>query len=1280
MLKASVKHLLWWSLMLAMLLGLVLIGLRMALPKVGDYPEEIAAYVGERLGIGLSIDSLEAQWDGYFPTATLHQIRVKNAGESGPEVRLSIARIDVKLDPWRSLLRLQPIFKQLDVVAPSGIWSQRDGHWLHRPGIGQSSSGLSEQGWSRLLNLLLSQPQVGIRQANLRLQPEQGTSRRLEAVDALLENAGDEHQLSGQLRVKGLGEDSQLHFAVQFQGTPEDPLQGDYPFYLKLDSLGPELLTLVDVNLPLKQLRAGTEFWGRWGKGQLQWLQGRAALGRLLYGEESAQVELSNSTLDFALFKQAEGYQLQLNRIHLNSREQALDLPQLVLNAQMVEGKPVLRRLALPQLTLEHLNAWFLAQPWLPEKAAQALSALSPAGTLANIVLDWESGVPLKAFKARADARDLSVEAYYGAPAIAGASGLVEADLSGGRLHLQSEQFGLHFPRLYDEGWRFDSAGGVIAWSLTPDAALISSELLHLSDDSVSAEGRFSIHIPYSREQQTELTLMIGMRDSDGTQAQRFTPAKEVGQGLHAWLGSAIEAGDVRQAGLVLHGGTRRLEQSSHPSVQLFFDIGQATLNYDASWPKVSDADLFLYLRNGDLRADVRSGTLMNTRVDSGWAYKPLHQDQLQLAFQLQGPADDLNQVLALDPLREVIGDGMADWRLGGELSTSLVLAVPVIHREGGKAEAQVDVRSRLAGGSLVSESLNLQLENLNGNVRFSTEEGLSSDALEGSLFGEPLSGRIETRDGVTSVKLSGSSPVAKVREWSGVAPLRLVSGDLAYDAWLILCNGKVQCGSRFELTSTLQGVAVDLPAGFGLASDAQRSLGIQVPLGSAQLSFDYAGLLKGIFDLSPGPVTGTLSVGAGTPELRSTPGLYVEAVMERLELSDISDLLDRLESIAPPEAEGPQGGAGSGAGALKQVALQVDRFGIGALEIDNVSASLSPADLGWLLQLSGPTLQGQVILPDDDTPMEVALQRLEIVAQAPGAETPAKPASGAALNFDDLPAIDLSVLDLIYKERPLGRWSAQLRPDVNSVRLRDIRGQMSQVSVRGEMSWLRQDEDRTGMTLKIEGQDIGEQLELWGMAKTLDSQLLNADLQLEWTGSPWEINSDTLDGSAQLLLKDGHLIESGNSANLLRVFGILNFNTLGRRLRLDFSDLFEKGVAFDRLAADYRFDNGVASSEAPLLMEGPSANLKASGRIDFNRETVDKDIEVVLPLTSNVPFAAVLLGAPQVAGAVFLIDRLIGDKLEQVTTLRYHLSGDWSDPQVELETAPPRQREEVFR
>ena len=142
------------------------------------------------------------------------------------------------------------------------------------------------------------------------------------------------------------------------------------------------------------------------------------------------------------------------------------------------------------------------------------------------------------------------------------------------------------------------------------------------------------------------------------------------------------------------------------------------------------------------------------------------------------------------------------------------------------------------------------------------------------------------------------------------------------------------------------------------------------------------------------------------------------------------------------------------------------------------------------------------------------------------------------------------------------------------------------------------------------------------------------------------------------------------SGSGLLRLFGILNFNTLARRLTLDFSDLFKKGIVFDRLKGEYGIKQGIVTSAQPLTMEGPSANMSATGQVNLIERTFDQEVLLTLPLVSNTPLAAILLGAPQIAGALFIIDKLMGDELSKATAISYHLKGPWSEPEVEVDSA----------
>lgn len=148
-------------------------------------------------------------------------------------------------------------------------------------------------------------------------------------------------------------------------------------------------------------------------------------------------------------------------------------------------------------------------------------------------------------------------------------------------------------------------------------------------------------------------------------------------------------------------------------------------------------------------------------------------------------------------------------------------------------------------------------------------------------------------------------------------------------------------------------------------------------------------------------------------------------------------------------------------------------------------------------------------------------------------------------------------------------------------------------------------------------------------------------------------------------------MLQSGeSSADALRVFGLLNFNALARRLRLDFSDLFGKGTAYDTFTGEVALTNGLMQTMSPLVMDGPSAKLQLDGTVDLPADRIDMGMLVTLPVTNNLPLAALIAGAPYIGGALFLADRILGDRVARFASVKYRISGDWSHPSVDFDRA----------
>ena len=67
-----------------------------------------------------------------------------------------------------------------------------------------------------------------------------------------------------------------------------------------------------------------------------------------------------------------------------------------------------------------------------------------------------------------------------------------------------------------------------------------------------------------------------------------------------------------------------------------------------------------------------------------------------------------------------------------------------------------------------------------------------------------------------------------------------------------------------------------------------------------------------------------------------------------------------------------------------------------------------------------------------------------------------------------------------------------------------------------------------------------------------------------------------------------------------------------------------------------------------------------------MNRQ-LNQKLEVDIPLTNNLPLASILLGAPQVGGAIYLVEKALGTKIIKVGKTDYRIEGSFDDPQVVL-------------
>ena len=202
-----------------------------------------------------------------------------------------------------------------------------------------------------------------------------------------------------------------------------------------------------------------------------------------------------------------------------------------------------------------------------------------------------------------------------------------------------------------------------------------------------------------------------------------------------------------------------------------------------------------------------------------------------------------------------------------------------------------------------------------------------------------------------------------------------------------------------------------------------------------------------------------------------------------------------------------------------------------------------------------------------------------------------------------------------------------------------------------------------TTVDAQLKSQNTKALMEEFGFQGILSSKNLTIDLDLFW---PYIPSSDAVfyaNGTVKVNIKDGKITAIDPIAG--KVLGLLSIAELPKRLVLDFSDIFKKGLSFNRLSGEFQFKQGSAYT-CNLAMEGTSVDILLVGVTDMIGETYNQ-LAIVRPLLSDaLPMGGAVFGGPGVAAAVYLFTKLLRKPLRDIGVSYYSIGGTWDNPTIE--------------
>lgn len=1235
---------------------------------------EILDLVSDQTDFMIDVDTISGSWEAFAPSVVLDGIYLLSFDRS--ETLLEVGRAELGLDLWASLRDLALRFRLAHVTGIElELRENARGSWNL---VGLAGGEGDQKNLDRLIDALLAVKRLELQEVTVVVHPLVAEERRL--------NLGVELERDKEFRRAILGvsnsdTDTTVSVLIETDGNPRDLETLASSAWIDFKTRDAGLITpFLGPGSPLP------DYGQLSGRIWVDWYHGRGAFVTELEGSELAvdwpgARRESTPLQEISLLASGE-YGSGQSRFMLHGgtarwQHQNYELPTLEAEADLDH-----LLLRVSHLQLDTLAEALAQSQLLSEELQRTFDRHSPVGRLDAIELEIALEQQKVAdWRFRTEMTNVGMTAVDAVPGFSGATGYLSISPGDGQIDIDSTDMSLSFPLVYRDQLDFDSLQTQLRWELTEDRLELRSGPIIAVAEEGPVRGLFSLVQPLGdKAGLTDMNLMIGLRDTDPSYRSKYLPYSLNGE-LLDWLESSIGAGVVN-AGAFLWRGALKKDAVEDRTVQLFFDIADTELMYDAGWPRLDNVDGLVVIDDSRVSVTTSRARLYDTPVTSATvvvAPEPGRGLTLRLDAETHGRAADGLQLVNDSTLTKIVGDVFSEWELRGALRTRLQLGLDL---SGNKRAPEIEVHTAWQDTQVQAHGLDLTFQDVNGEVTFSSVNGFGGSGLSGLLWGKPIAVHLEhgadaEELGPLHIDLAGAAEMADVKDWLGLELLAVAQGQTGFNARLLIDNEE---SPVFSVRSDLEGVSLDVPMPLGKMPLEELEFNLHLPLGSEkprltvelgkrlamQLQFAGRKILSGHFIVNPRDnVTtmireGSFILGGELDELtwHEWEGFVGQYVLEDDAVSN-SLALDEPDSIEVVESDVDS--------ELRLDALKIRRLNVMGKSFDDVQLSAWQEATQWRVKAETPWLEG--VVGESGEGYQLVIDRLDIAGLM---ETYGSDISEDFTTDQLLPSMDVSIADLENDGLDLGHLNFRLKDQGDRLEVSGIQGELYGMGVGGTqgltLTWhSRSPEPSTSLQGDISFTDIGDALESFNYERFLRTEHGNISVDISWPGSPFDTKGSSLWGDIAFETGPGTFLKTSNTtAGTLRVLGILNLAALVQRTELGIDSLFTSGVSFGQGHGEVSFSEGVVMVD-DIEVNGRSSGFSFVGELDLMADEIDGQLVATLPIGSNLPWMAAVVGGLPAAAGVFVVSKLFETQVDSFSSLVYDVSGSLDQPEMAL-------------
>lgn len=782
----------------------------------------------------------------------------------------------------------------------------------------------------------------------------------------------------------------------------------------------------------------------------------------------------------------------------------------------------------------------------------------------------------------------------------------------------------------------------------------------------------------------------------------RYLPASTDDE-TFAWLSKAFLAGEIEQASMVLKGPVDQAPFTRDSRAGVFRLTGTFSgldLNYvpglpaHASWPifrgvrgtlRVDQDNLTVQADWGQLIAldqpDTTQIAVQNLRVD---IESLVTHPTVSVVSQTVGSAANYLHTVKSSALAEFVPQAVSNAQIDGMLEMPLTVNLALAHPDQTQFDASLVFKNntiKLDGKPLIN--------GLMGQVNLSND-GARITQLSAQFMGGSVTVQGQIGDAQTQVQIVGHATHEGIKALEPSPLFELLKGQFDYQVQVEQFKGSPL---KVVLTSSLQGLAVNLPAPLGKTSAASVPLNVEFVqstnlknnLGTVNVKWGSvlsASMLASAIDgaKSSTPLFSQVNIGIGRPLDRSAKGMSVVGEFKQIDI----DRWETFQTVLTQEMARPVVGRpmfpdiGVIRLASPTVLLEDRTF----LDVSVALSQYSPNN--WVFDLGSKDITGTIkwaTAKGHITGSVLAhFPKFDMAINASQAEqtsgTNSKPPDSTASTdsfWDDVKLwqsvsdVEIRVDDLILFNNHAGSLNLKVKPQLDQKRWQiDRLNLMTPYGQLDSKGYLNVDAIG-GVNLEVDVNvvDLGKLLAYVGYPDRIVRGAGTMQAKIDWAQFPWSTDPQGLNGTATVDLRDG--IFAHVNSRSARMLEILSLQSLRRFFRLDINpdNTFQSGFPWRSIAGDFVMESGRVNTQN-LVIESPVAEITLDGLTNIVNQSWDIKATVRPQLDlSGSALAAGFVVNPIVGLSAMVGQFLLRNPIERALSAQYHVTGSWDNPLV---------------